>query len=78
MQEYSPDSDKIQELMEEFIENKTPAFEYYLLADLINQGMLFNVFTTNFDNFIHEAMSFLGTRARVCIYDDKASSISYI
>lgn len=77
MQEYSPESDKIQELMEEFIENKTPAFEYYLLADLINQGMLFNVFTTNFDNFIHEAMSFLGTRARVCIYDDKASSISY-
>ncbi|WP_289811589.1 SIR2 family protein [Thomasclavelia cocleata] len=77
MQEYSPESNKIQELMEEFIENKTPAFEYYLLADLINQGMLFNVFTTNFDNFIHEAMSFLGTRARVCIYDDKASSISY-
>lgn len=77
MQEYSPERDKIQELMEEFIENKTPAFEYYLLADLINQGMLYNVFTTNFDNFIHEAMSFLGTRARVCIYDDKASSISY-
>lgn len=77
MQEYSPESDKIQELIEEFIENKTPAFEYYLLADLINQGMLYNVFTTNFDNFIHEAMSFLGTRARVCIYDDKASNIAY-
>lgn len=77
MQEYSLESEKIQELIEEFIENKTPAFEYYLLADLINQGMFYNVFTTNFDNFMHEAMNFLGTRARVCIYDDKASSISY-
>ena len=77
MYQHSPISDNIQALIEEFIEYKNPSVEYYVFADLIAKGMLYNVFTTNFDDFFQEALSFLGLRARVCAFDDKASVIKF-
>lgn len=77
MYEYSPVSSDIQTLIESFIEYKNPSAEYYLLADLVAKGVINNIFTTNFDDFFQEALSFLGLRARVCSFEDKADVINF-
>lgn len=77
MYQYSPVSDNIQALIEEFIEYKNPSIEYFLFADLIAKGMLYNIFTTNFDDFFQESLSFLGMRARICAFGDKADVIDF-
>ena len=77
MYQYSPISDNIQALIEEFIEYKNPSIEYFLFADLIAKGMLYNIFTTNFDDFFQESLSFLGMRARICAFGDKADVIDF-
>lgn len=74
MYEFSPQSDDIQNLIESFIERKDPAVEYYLFADLVAKGLMY---TTNFDDFFQETLSFLGLRARICFYEDKADIIDF-
>lgn len=77
MYQYSPVKNDIQALIEEFIEHRNPSIEYYLFADLVAKGVLYNIFTTNFDDFFQESLSFLGMRAHICSFEDKADVINY-
>jgi tetratricopeptide (TPR) repeat protein len=68
-----------QNYVTEKIEHKAPTWCYLYLADVINDGKINVVFTTNFDDLVNEALTrYLGYNAVVCAADSEAESISLI
>ncbi len=74
--EFDQDPRKRQELIEKLIEDKKPGGEYVLLANIIAQGKLNNIFTTNFDDLLNEAiLVYTNKKARVYSSSETASFI---
>lgn len=66
-----------QRLIEYLIDNKTPSWGYVLFAHLVKEKFIKNIFTTNFDDLINEAlMYYYSIRARVYSHNEEAYYIS--
>ncbi len=66
---YSEDPKERQQLIERLIENKEPGGDYILLAYLVEKGLFSNILTTNFDDFINDALLYY-TDVRCRFYAD--------
>jgi len=76
-EEYNEDPKERQKLIESIIQDKKVGGEYILFAHLIEQNLIHNVFTTNFDDLLNEAlMKFFDKRARVYTHNEMAQYIS--
>ena len=76
-EEYSTKPSERQRLIEYLIEKKDPELAYVLLAHLIKEKYVTNIFTTNFDDLINESlMYYYNERSRVYYQDGQAYYIS--
>jgi tetratricopeptide (TPR) repeat protein len=76
-EEYSQDTRERQKLVEKIIENKNPSGVYILFASLIQQELIHNVFTTNFDDFVNESLiTYFNIKSRVYSHNEIAKYIS--
>ena len=76
-EEYSQDPRTRQRLIEKIITDRKASGEYILFANLVQQGYINNIFTTNFDDLINEALiSFVGIKAKVYSHNETAAYIS--
>jgi tetratricopeptide (TPR) repeat protein len=79
LDEYDQDPKERQMFIEHMIEVAEPAGDYILLASLIDSGIIHNVFTTNFDDLVNEALvNYYSIRARVYAHNEMARYISPI
>ncbi|MBL7127799.1 MAG: tetratricopeptide repeat protein [Ignavibacteria bacterium] len=66
-----------QELIESIVEDKKPMGVYIFLAELIKKNFIHNIFTTNFDDLLNEALlTFYREKARVYAHNEIAKYIS--
>lgn len=66
-----------QELIESIIEDKKPTGVYIFFAELIKRDFIHNIFTTNFDDLLNEALlRFSRVKARVYAHNEIAKYIS--
>jgi tetratricopeptide (TPR) repeat protein/NAD-dependent SIR2 family protein deacetylase len=76
-EEYSENPRERQILIEKIIESKKPTADYYLLADLIDKDKLKNVFTSNFDDLLNEALiHYVNIKARVFAHNEIAQYLN--
>ncbi|MBK6772492.1 MAG: tetratricopeptide repeat protein [Ignavibacteria bacterium] len=74
---YSGDKRERQILIEDLIENKNPNGAFILFANFIQHGLIHNIFTTNFDDLLNEAlMKYMDKKARVYSHNEMADFIS--
>jgi tetratricopeptide (TPR) repeat protein len=78
LEEYSEDERDRQKLIEGLVKNKEPLGAYILFANIVRAGIVKNIFTTNFDDLINEAL--LGytpcIKPRVYAHNETASYIN--
>lgn len=76
-EQYSGDKRERQMLIEDIIEDKNPNGAFILFANFIQHGIIHNVFTTNFDDLLNEAlMKYMDKKARVYSHNELADFIS--
>lgn len=76
-EQYSGDKRERQILIEDLIENKNPNGAFILFANFIQHGLIHNIFTTNFDDLLNEAlMKYMDKKARVYSHNEMADFIS--
>lgn len=76
-EQYSGDKRERQILIEDIIENKNPNGAFILFANFIQHGLIHNIFTTNFDDLLNEAlMKYMDKKARVYSHNEMADFIS--
>lgn len=76
-EQYSGDKRERQMLIEDLIENKNPNGAFILFANFIQHGLIHNIFTTNFDDLLNEAlMKYMDKKARVYSHNEIADFIS--
>jgi len=69
--QYSENASDRQRFVERVIDGKDTGYGYVTLAQLINEGYIRNVFTTNFDDLLHDAlMLFFNERVKVYAHSD--------
>ncbi len=72
-EEYSEDPKSRQSLIEKFVDGNKPNHTYALFAHLINTGIVNNIFTTNFDDLINDALhTYTNMKARVYSHNEIA------
>ncbi|MEO0899601.1 MAG: tetratricopeptide repeat protein [Bacteroidota bacterium] len=72
-EKFSSDPRKRQELIEKIIEDIKPNGAYILLANIIEKGFINNIFTTNFDDLVNEALlRYVDIKARVFSHNELA------
>ena len=77
MDTYSNSPKERQRLVEALIDNKNPGGAYIILALLIEMGYFSNILTTNFDDFINDALLYYtSTRPRFYADDELSQYIS--
>lgn len=77
-EKYSGNPRNRQLLIEEIIEEIEPNGSYALFAYLMQTGYIQNVFTTNFDDLLNDALiNFLGHKAKVYSHNDSALFIRF-
>jgi tetratricopeptide (TPR) repeat protein len=77
MDEYNASPKERQRLIEALIENKNPGGAYIILAFLIEMGFFSNILTSNFDDFINDALlNYTGTKPRFYADDELSQYIS--
>ena len=68
---YSENASDRQRFVERVIDGKDTGYGYVTLASLMSEGYVRNVFTTNFDDLLHDAlMLFFNERAKVYAHSD--------
>lgn len=76
-EEFDKDSKERQKLIEYIIEDVEPAGDYIFFSDLVKQDIIHNIFTTNFDDLLNEALiSYYNEKARVYSHNELAKYIS--
>jgi tetratricopeptide (TPR) repeat protein len=76
---YSEDPKERQQLIERLIETKEPGGAYILLAYLVENGFFSNILTTNFDDFINDALLYYtDVRCRFYADDELSQYISLV
>jgi tetratricopeptide (TPR) repeat protein len=74
---FSEDPRERQRFIENIIAKKEPQGAYILFANLVKSGYITNIFTTNFDDLINEALlKYVDVRARVYSHNEIARYIS--
>ncbi|WP_320112344.1 SIR2 family protein [Draconibacterium orientale] len=74
---YSEDPRERQKIIEHFIDKASPSGAYILLAFLIENNIVKNIFTTNFDDLINQALiQYTETKARVYSHNEVARYIN--
>jgi Tfp pilus assembly protein PilF len=69
--QYSENASDRQRFVERVIDGKDTGYGYVTLAHLISEGYVRNVFTTNFDDLLHDAlMLFFDERVKVYAHSD--------
>lgn len=77
LEEFNSDPRERQKLIESIIENQKVSGEYILFANLIHQGLIQNIFTTNFDDLIYESIvTYANDKARVYAHNEIAQYIT--
>lgn len=77
MDELDNDPRERQRLIEALIDKKEPSGAYILLAYMIERGVFTNILTTNFDDFINDALSYYtDTKCRFYADDELSQYIS--
>lgn len=77
-EKYSSNPRKRQALIEEIIENIEPSGAYILFSQLIKLGYIRNVFTTNFDDLISDALVlYFGEKPKVYSHNEIAQYIHF-
>lgn len=77
LEEFNSDPRERQKLIESIIENQKVSGEYILFANLIHQGLIQNIFTTNFDDLIYESVvTYANDKARVYAHNEIAQYIT--
>ena len=75
-EEYSEDPRARQKLIEEIIELQELHGDYILFANLVQQGLIHNIFTTNFDDLINESLlTYVNVKARIYSHNELARYI---
>ena len=76
-EEYSQDPRDRQKLIENIIEQQEISNDYIIFSGLINEGLIHNIFTTNFDDLINETLIiYFNKKARVYSHNEIARYIS--
>ncbi|MBN2172678.1 MAG: tetratricopeptide repeat protein [Bacteroidales bacterium] len=79
LDEYDQNPKERQMFIENMIEVAEPTGDYILLASLVDGEIIHNVFTTNFDDLVNEALvNYYNVRARVYAHNEMARYISPI
>lgn len=77
-EEFSSDPHERQQLIEEIIDRSQPNGAYILLAQLVKMGYARNVFTTNFDDHLHDALNtYFGVKPRVYAHNEIAQYVRF-
>ena len=75
--EYSEDPRERAKLIERLVENSNLNGDYIVLANLISQGLIHNIFTTNFDDLINESLlSCVNIKARIYSHNEMVKFLS--
>lgn len=75
---FSENIDDRQRLIEYLIDDKNPRGAYIFLAYLIKQGVFKNIFTTNFDDFLNEALiHYANIKSKVYAHNEIAKYIDF-
>lgn len=76
-EEFSQDPRERQKLIEILIDQQNTDLDYIIFCSLIDEGLIHNVFTTNFDDLINEnLLTFFDKKARVYSHNELANYIS--
>ncbi|MBI2967876.1 MAG: SIR2 family protein [Bacteroidetes bacterium] len=76
---YSGSAEDRQELIEELIQNHKPPAEYIILSFLIQSRLFQTIFTTNFDDFVNEALlSFTTLKPRIVAHNEPLTLKKFI
>lgn len=74
---YSESASDRQRFVERVIDGKDTGYGYVTLANLMAEGYVRNVFTTNFDDLLHDAlMLFFNERAKVYAHSDMSDFLN--
>ena len=77
LDKYDEDPRERQMFLEHIIEDVEPAGDYILFTSLVDGQVIHNVFTTNFDDLLNEALvNYYNNRARVYAHNEMARYIS--
>jgi tetratricopeptide (TPR) repeat protein len=77
LDKYDEDPRERQMFIEHIIEDIEPAGDYILFSSLVDGQVIHNVFTTNFDDLLNEALvNYYNNRARVYAHNEMARYIS--
>ncbi|MEO8666775.1 MAG: SIR2 family protein [Ignavibacteria bacterium] len=77
-EKYSKTPRKRQALVEEIIENTEPSVSYILLSQLIRNGYIRNIFTTNFDDLIsYSLLLYYSEKPKVYFHNEIAKYINF-
>lgn len=74
--QYSSASEDIHSFLGELINGKNPSKAYIFLADLMINNAFSTAFTTNFDNLLAEAITWLGIRSKEIYFDTNSLDFS--
>lgn len=74
--QYSSASEDIHSFLTELMDGKNPSKSYIFLADLMINNMFSVAFTTNFDNLLAEAITWLGVRSKEIYFDTNEIDLS--
>lgn len=76
-EEFSEDPRTRQKLIESIISQQELHGDYIILANLIQQGLIHNIFTTNFDDLINESLlTYVNLKPRVYSHNELARYIA--